>query len=107
MYQLALMIPSSPLWNSYIYKDKIVKMENHEILTYSVLSSSLIRTQLISKKELELTRFVVVDISKQEEDDTEGGQSGPPGKHKHQHHRDNCPEQCCPFTVVVKRWPPT
>lgn len=54
-----------------------------------------------------LTWLVVVDVSKQEEDDTEGGESSPPRKQEHQHYRDHCSKQSCPFTIVVKGWPPT
>lgn len=54
-----------------------------------------------------LTRLVVVDVSKQEEDDAEGDESSPPSQRKHQNHRDHCAEQRCPFAVIVKCWPPT
>lgn len=54
-----------------------------------------------------LTWLVVVDVSKQEKDDAEGGESSPPRKQEHQHHRDHCSKQSCPFTVVVKGRPPT
>lgn len=54
-----------------------------------------------------LTWLVVVDVSKEEEDDAEGGESCPPGKQEHQHHGDHRSKQSCPFAVVVERWPPT
>lgn len=50
----------------------------------------------------ELTRFVVVDISKKEEDDAEGDKSCPPGKQEHQNHRYHSSKQSGPFAVVVK-----
>lgn len=53
-----------------------------------------------------LTWLVVVDVSKQEEDDTEGGESSPPCEQEHQDYRDDRSKQSRPFTVVMKRWSP-
>ena len=89
-----------PAWND---EPQFTSVDVKHTCYFNLIQASLVLTKhmhiIIC---LGLTWLVVVDISKQEEDDAEGGESSPPGEQEHQHHRDHRSEQSCPFTVVVK-----